>query len=168
MAVLDIALMGNPILRQKAQPVPTDDIKSKQFQQFLDDMIETACQKPEAGYLTAGLAAPQVNKSTRVFLIMKPGATSANPGFNVYINPEIEITTNELVTGFESCLSTPSIGGEVKRYSEIELKYQDRKEISHKEIFSGEFAVYIQHEYDHLEGILWIDKVTDTKTITYC
>lgn len=168
MAVLEIALMGKPVLRQVAEPVSADELKSKEFQNFIDDFIETACQTPEPGYMTVGLAAPQVFESKRFFVAALPGATAKNPKFEVYINPEIEYISNEVQIGIESCLSTPGLCGEVTRHKEVEITYTDRKGKKQKEKISGERATFVQHEFDHIEGVLWIDKVTDTKTISFC
>lgn len=168
MAVLDVALMGKPVLRQKAQLVPEDQIKTKETQQFIDDMLETVKQEPEEGFTYVGLAAPQVFQSQRIFVAYVPIGDVPKPQFEIFINPELEITTDQMKTGHESCISTPNLGGMVPRYTEVQIKYIDREGNKKRQKFSNEYAIYVQHEFDHLEGILWIDKVTDTKTIGYC
>jgi peptide deformylase len=68
----------------------------------------------------------------------------------------------------ESCLSTPGLCGEVKRYENIRLTYYDDNGEKQREKMNGEYAVFVQHELDHLNGVLWVDRVEDTKTISYC
>ncbi len=168
MAILDIKLMGEDVLREVAEPIPEDEIESQSTQELIDDMIETASQNPEHGFITAGLAAPQVGVSKRIFLIIAEGSTKKSPKFNVYINPELDFTTDELKDSNESCLSTPHLCGTVKRYTRVKITYYDREGNKQRETFAGDFAIYLQHENDHLDGVLWIDKVEDTKTISFC
>lgn len=168
MAVREIKLMGDKNLRRKAQNVPPDKIKSKEVQLLIDDLLETASQTPEDGFITAGLAAPQVNESVRIFLVMKEGSNRKKPDYVVYVNPQLEFTDQKMVESEESCLSTPGICGTVRRYDSLRVTYLDRDGNKQRKKFAGEQAIFIQHENDHLDGILWIDKVIDTKTISYC
>lgn len=160
--------MGSEKLRMKSKEVPKKEIQSDSVQNLIDDLIETAGQTPEDGFITAGLAAPQIGNLARIFLVMKDGSDKKDPEYEVYINPDIDVATGEMVDSEESCLSTPGLCGVVKRYKEIKVTYYDRKGDRIKKKVSGEQAIFIQHENDHLEGVLWIDKQMDTRMMSYC
>lgn len=160
--------MGESVLRQVAKPVPKKDIPTKEFQTFIDDMIETALQELEGGFTTVGLAAPQVFESKRIFLAISGDHKKSEPKYDVYINPEIEYIGEDQEVSSESCVSTPRLCGEVLRHKKVKVTYLDREGKKQKKKLDGFRAIVVQHEYDHLEGILWIDKVVDTKTIIYC
>ncbi|MCZ6803076.1 MAG: peptide deformylase [Proteobacteria bacterium] len=160
---LDIVNIGNPILRQVATEVAIEQIGSEEVQTFIDNLIET--MRFANG---AGLAAPQVSVPWRIFVI----EVKDNPRYpykpniplTVLINPQIEFLTEERFDNYEGCLSVPNLRGVVQRCPDINIKGYDRigkpVEISAKGITAGTF----QHEYDHLNGILFMDKVKDTKT----
>jgi peptide deformylase len=166
MAVSKIALAGDPVLRKVAKEVPVEEITGSEIQRLIEDLLDTVQDEPEEGFVNVGLSAPQISVSKRIFVIVKPGGGS-HPQFQEFINPEMEIISQELITREESCLSTPRLSGEVKRHRNIQLDYYDRNGEKHRDKLSGDWAVYAQHEIDHLNGALWLDKVTDTKTITY-
>jgi len=168
MAVKKIALMGESVLRQVAKSVPPKDITTKEIQTLIDDMVETALEELEGGFTTVGLAAPQVFESLRIFLAIAGDNKKDDRKYDVYINPEIEYVGEGQNASMESCVSTPRLCGEVRRYKKIKVAYLDREGKKQRKKLDGFRAVVVQHEYDHIEGILWIDKVTDTKTITYC
>jgi peptide deformylase len=168
MAVKDIVLMGDPKLRQKSKPISEEDIHTDDIQTLIDDMVETASQTPENGFITAGLAAPQVGEQKRLFLVIKDGSDKKEPQYEVYINPDIDIESGEVVDSEESCLSTPHLCGVVKRYKEIKISYLDREGKRQKKKVSGDQAIFMQHENDHLDGILWVDKQVDTRMMSYC
>lgn len=131
-------------------------------------MIETAKQNPEDGFITAGLAAPQIGEHKRVFLIIKEGSPKRHPEYSAYINPQLEFPTSEMVDSEESCLSTPGLCGVVKRYREVKLTYLDEQGARQRLKLTGEQAIFVQHENDHLDGVLWVDRVFDTKNLRYC
>jgi len=160
--------MGARILREVAKPITADAISSQETQKIIDDLTETARSTPDNGFITAGIAAPQVGESVRIFLAMKEGVDRKNPEYNVFINPELDFPTPELVESEESCLSTPGLKGVVMRYKDVKVKYFDRTGTKQKIKLTGDQAVFVQHEYDHLDGVLWIDKVVSTRTIVYC
>ncbi len=147
MALLKIHTYPDPILKQKAEPLTDFGVKE---QKLFDDMIETM-------YLEdgVGLAAPQVGVSKRI-LIASPNMKEGEE--YVIVNPEILSATGREI-GKEGCLSLPDIMGEVERAKKIRLRYQDRTgkfiEVEIKDFF----ARIIQHEMDHLDGILLIDRV---------
>ena len=168
MAIRDILVLGESILRQRSEPVPENEISSKPIQTLIDDMLETASQSPEGSFITAGLAAPQVGESLRIFLALKEGSKRNSPEYEIYINPELEFPSSELTESKESCLSTPGLCGIVRRYPEVHITYFDRDGNKQRQKLSDDHAIFVQHEYDHLDGILWIDNVVDTKSIRFC
>ena len=143
------------ILRGISKDVKEEDIKNPVFQEFLDNLIYTAQNtKTEKGWDTAGLAAVQVGKPVRVFCFLREGGT-----FDIMINPEIKEISNSTDIQTEACLSIPKITGNVRRLKKIKVTYLDRNGKKRKERFSSWEAREIQHEYDHLEGVLFTDKL---------
>ncbi len=166
MAILKIAQMGNPTLRRPADPVPVKSIKSPILQKFIDDMIETMRE-----YSGVGLAAPQVHESLRLVVI----EAQENPRYpqapmiplTVLINPEVEPLTDETEEDWEGCLSIPDIRGKVPRYREVRVRAHDREGKQLDLTVKDFFARVIQHEYDHLQGILFLDRMKNLETLTY-
>lgn len=156
---LTIAQLGNPILRQIAQPI--DLITDDRIQQLIDALIVTA----EAAQ-GVGIAAPQVSHSQRVFIVASspnaryPDAPQMSPV--AMINPRIISGSEKMVEGWEGCLSIPGLRGWVPRHETIELEYHTRDGVLHSQTWSGFVARIIQHELDHLNGILFIDRVLST------
>lgn len=144
-------------LRKISKNVEREDIKEASFQSFLDNLIYTAQNtETEEGYRVAGLAAVQVGKDIRVFCILKE-----NDEFEVMINPEIQILKDTQLIATEACLSIPKIQGDVARFRKIRVSYLDREGKRKKEKFTDWESREIQHEFDHLEGILFTDKLVD-------
>jgi peptide deformylase len=166
MAILKIAQMGNPVLRRKADPVPVKSIKSPVLQTFIDNLIRTMRE-----HNGVGLAAPQVHESIRVLVI----EAQENPRYpeapdiplTVLINPVVEPTGEETEEGWEGCLSIPDIRGKVPRHREVRVRAYDLEgkplDFSTKDFF----ARVIQHEVDHLNGILFLDRMPTLDTLTY-
>lgn len=159
MAVLPVAKVGNPVLRKVAEPVDPAEINSRAFQQFLDDMLETMHE--EEGI---GLAAPQVSRSQQVVVMECPGEN----GFpqTVLINPAIVYYGPHQAEMWEGCLSVDGLRGKVTRPSMVRVRALDRKGASVEFDASGLYAVCIQHELDHLNGKLFLDRMTDLSTLT--
>ena len=165
MGILDVVPIGEPVLRAVAQPVTDDELATPGFQRFLDDLVET--MRAAHG---AGLAAPQVGISRRVFCV----EVHANPRYpykpeldlRVLINPEVRPLTSETFPSYEGCLSVPDLRGLLSRHCEIEVSYTDREGHGVVEQFRGLSAWTFQHEQDHLDGILFVDRVEDTRTLT--
>ena len=165
MAVLEIAKMGNPVLRLRAKEVAPKEISSPETQRLIDDMIDT--MRAASG---AGIAAPQVSISKRIVLV----EVGRNPRYpdaphiplTVLINPKIEPLTDVREPGWEGCLSVDNLRGIVSRPLKIHVEFLDRDGKSHDMIAEGFFARAIQHECDHLDGVLYIDRVDDTRTLT--
>jgi peptide deformylase len=156
MAILRIARMGHPVLRQVAEPVPPERIPDPGFQALIDDMLETL-----RDYEGAGLAAPQVHVSVRlVVLFLDPEAEPV-----VLINPEITFLSQNMLRSYEGCLSVPDLRAAVNRVGNVRVDALDR----HGELVNLELegfpAVAVQHECDHLDGLLYIDRC-DLRTLT--
>lgn len=146
------------ILRKVSKEVSKEEILTIEFQLFLDDLILTAQKvKTQEGYSAAGLASIQVGIDKRVFCILKEESGE----FEIMINPEIKVLKNDKVEDIEGCLSVPNKEGRVSRYKKIKVKYQDRSGKIKKAVYRNQEAREIQHEYDHLQGILFTDKLVD-------
>jgi peptide deformylase len=162
MSILKVARMGHPVLRQKARALEKHDLRSPALQQLIDDMIDTMRE-----YSGVGLAAPQVHESVRLFVAHLGPDGRGDGAPIVLINPEIERVGDEIVDGWEGCLSVPDIRGQVPRALAIEVRAFDRhgKRI---EIAAREFpARVIQHETDHLDGVLFFDRMRALESLTY-
>lgn len=145
------------ILRAKSVAVKKEDIKTEEFQKFLDDLLNTVENTDmEEGFMAAGLAAPQVGKNIRVFAKL----LSKNK-FKIYINPKIDILKTTQSKEMEACLSIPDAQGFVSRFNDIKVTYLDRKGNKKREKAYDWDAREILHENDHLDGILFTDKLTD-------
>jgi peptide deformylase len=160
-----VADVGHPILREWAQPVAPEQLESPEMEALIDDLIDTMryCHG-------AGLAAPQVMDSRRVVVI----EVHANPRYpykpdiplTVLVNPEIEALSEETFANNEGCLSVPGLRGITHRLVEIGVRALDRRgEVVEQEI-RGLSAVTFQHEVDHLNGTLFVDRVIDPSTFT--
>ncbi len=166
MAILKVARMGHPILREVAKEVPRAEIETPAFQQFVDDLIETMRE-----YDGAGLAAPQVHVSKRVVVM----ELSHNPRYpdapqlplSVVVNPRITLLCEQRVDVVEGCLSVPDLRGVVPRILQVELEALDRRGEPVRERFENFPAAVVQHECDHLDGVLYLDRVEDTRTLGF-
>jgi peptide deformylase len=162
MSILKVARMGHPVLRQRARPIEPKELKTVALQKLIDDMIETMDE-----YSGVGLAAPQVHESVRIFVAhLDPEGRGGGEAVPV-VNPEIEVIGNEAIEGWEGCLSIPDIRGRVPRAAQIRVSALDRhgKRI---EINAKDFpARVVQHETDHLNGILFFDRMRSFETLTF-
>ncbi|MFB2936909.1 peptide deformylase [Aerosakkonemataceae cyanobacterium BLCC-F154] len=160
--ILQISQLGNPILRQQAQPI--HDVQDERIQKLIDDLIATAVA--ENG---VGIAAPQVARSYRLFIVASrptlryPNAPSMS--HTPMINPRIIGHSTEVVKDWEGCLSVPGIRGLVPRYQTIEVEYTTRDGKLEKQELTDFVARIFQHEYDHLEGMVFLDRLETTKDI---
>ena len=163
MTVRPILSIGHPTLRQRAVEVAPETIASAPVQALIDDLIET--MRDVNG---AGLAANQIDEPTRIVVM----EVTSNPRYpykpplplTVAINPIIEPLDDEMVEINEGCLSVP-MRGNVHRYVNIRVRYLDRDGVEHDEIKRGLTAGTWQHECDHLDGKLFVDRVQDTSTL---
>lgn len=166
MAILKVARLGHPVLRQVAQPVPLGDIQSAQTQRLIDDMIETMLE-----YDGAGLAANQVHVLKQIAVIEVQG----NPRYpdapsiplTVLINPVVTPLTEEMEDGWEGCLSVPDMRGMVPRYTSVGLECYDRGGQRVSLVAKEFFARVIQHETDHLNGRVYLDRMRDLSTLSH-
>ncbi len=163
MAILNIAMIGNPILRERSADVSSAELASPEMQQLIDDMIDT--MRDANG---AGIAANQVSVPKRIAVV----EVNNNPRYpykpkvplTVLVNPVIEPIGGETVVVNEGCLSVP-LRGDVKRFVDIRLTYTDRNGHIHESEIRGLTAATMQHECDHLDGTLFIDRVDDPRTL---
>lgn len=160
--LLRIAQMGNPVLRQAAKPVPVGEIKDKTFQLLIDSMISTL--REEGGI---GLAGPQVYALRRVFIVeISPERDDKGTPLHVFINPEIIHFSADIVDDWEGCLSIPDLRGMVPRSNTVVVRAYDKKGKPFELEASGLFARVVQHELDHLDGTLFLDRMRDMQTLT--
>jgi peptide deformylase len=159
MAVLPIAKLGNPVLRKVAVPVDTRDIRTKEFQQFIDDMFATMMEEPGIG-----LAAPQVSRSIQLVVMGCEG----EGGFptTTLINPTIVYYGPQQVENWEGCLSVDGLRGKVTRPSVVRVQglARDGKPVDIEA--DGLYSVCIQHEIDHLLGKVFLDRMTDLSSLS--
>jgi peptide deformylase len=160
MALLKIARMGNPVLFQRCEPVP--DPGAPEIRRLVADMIETMEDAPGVG-----LAAPQVHVPLRLFVFRIPGERgSEDPedvvvGNSVLINPEVALLSDDRVLRWEGCLSIPGLRAAVPRAPRVRYRGVDCDGRATERTVSGFHAGVIQHEYDHLDGILYTMRLTD-------
>ena len=163
--MLEIVEVGDPVLRERAREVTAAELASPEIQKLIDELIET--KRAANG---AGLAAPQVGESVRIAIAeVEPD----NPRYpykppiplTVFANPVIEPLDDELAMINEGCLSVPSLRGEVPRHLSIAVRYLDRDGVEHEEVKRGLTAGTFQHEVDHLDGVLFLDRA-DPRTLT--
>lgn len=169
MSILKVAHLGHPVLRQVAEPVAKANLLSATTQQFIDDLIETVHE-----YDGVGLAAPQVHVSQRIFVVEilpdNPRYTERNdegPLRLVMINPSLKFPGAEKASGWEGCLSLPNIRGLVPRYTQVQVTAWDRQGNSQSWSLQGFAAIVVQHENDHLDGILYPDRMSDLRSLTF-
>jgi peptide deformylase len=165
--VLPIRELGDPVLRRPAREVDPDELASESVQRLIDDMIET--KRAAHG---AGLAAPQVGESLRIAIAeVEPD----NPRYpykppiplTVFVNPALEPLDDEIVAINEGCLSIPNLRGELDRHVNVRVRYLDRDGVAHDEVKRGLTAGTFQHEVDHLDGILFVDRADPATLSTW-
>jgi peptide deformylase len=164
MSILKVARMGHPVLRQKARAIDRSQIRNPVVQKLIDDMIETMVE-----YHGVGLAAPQVHEDLRLFVANldhdEAGESASKP--IAIINPEITPVGSEIDEDWEGCLSIPDIRGRVPRAAEITLRAWDR-DGERLELHARHYpARVIQHETDHLDGILFFDRMRSFDSLTF-
>jgi peptide deformylase len=164
MSILKVARMGHPVLRRRARAVEPAAIRSPAFQKLVDDMIETMHE-----YQGIGLAAPQVHESLRLFVAGIEGDEDRLPLVTI-VNPEITpigSTTVDEWEGWEGCLSIPDVRGRVPRAREIRLRAFDRHGKRLDMTLRDFPARVMQHEFDHLDGVLFLDRMSTFESLTF-
>jgi peptide deformylase len=167
MSILKIARMGHPVLRAPARPLEPAEVTSARIQKLIDDMVETMQE-----YRGIGLAAPQVHECVRLFLA---GIEHGDPEgdeepeleFVPLINAEVTPVGRETVEDWEGCLSIPEMRGRVPRAREVKVRALDRRGKPIELRASDYPARVIQHEADHVDGVLFLDRMTSFETLTY-
>lgn len=164
MAVREIVTIGDPVLRTRARDVTHDELRSPQVQRLIDDLIET--KRAANG---AGLAANQVGETLRIAVAEVQGTNPRYPykppiPLTVMVNPTIEPLDDELMAINEGCLSVPGLRGYLERHAGVQVRYLDREGNEHEEAERGLTAGTFQHEADHLDGVLFVDRA-DPRTL---
>jgi peptide deformylase len=170
MSILKVARMGHPALRAKADPIDPAAIKSAEVQQLIDDMFETMRE-----YQGVGLAAPQIHVGLRLFVAGFPASRRDSDEEDdeervplmALINPEITPVGSATEEDWEGCLSIPDIRGKVPRAREIQVRAYDRRGRRIDIRAKGFTARVIQHESDHLDGVLFFDRMKSFETVTF-
>jgi peptide deformylase len=154
--------MGHPVLRERARPLDKSELRDPLFQKLVDDMIETMHE-----YHGVGLAAPQIHEGLRLFVALLDEDPDEKSEATAIINPEIIPNGSDTQEGWEGCLSIPDIRGMVPRFKDITVAALDRhgKPV---ELQLKDFAARVaQHETDHLDGVLFFDRMTSMQSLTY-
>ena len=165
MAVREILHVGNPLLRERSREITREELAAAETQQLIDDLIDTMHAANGAG-----IAAPQVGELVRIATI----EVTNNPRYpykppiplTVVVNPVIEPLDDEQVDINEGCLSVPNMRGNVMRFVNVRVRFWDRDGSEHDEVWRGLSAGTFQHECDHLDGLLFLDRVHDTRSLT--
>ncbi|HUP61251.1 MAG TPA: peptide deformylase [Thermoanaerobaculia bacterium] len=167
MSILKVARLGHPVLRQKASDVEIKDIKAGKFRALIDDMVETM-----HAYEGVGLAGPQVHQSLRVFVFevhekvaKRRGVKQVGAG--AIFNATYEILGTDRITDWEGCLSVPFLGGETPRAQKIRIRGCDHDGDAIDLEVEDFTARIFQHEIDHTEGHVYLDRMADLKTLGY-
>lgn len=157
MMIYPVTVFGDPILRKQAESITSD---FKDLKGFIENMFETMYNSDGVG-----LAAPQVGQSIRIFVIDSIiDDENEVPGIKrAFINPEIVEVFGDEWSMNEGCLSLPEIREDIVRPESVRIKYHDENFVEHDEIYTGFISRVIQHEYDHLEGILFVDYLNPLK-----
>jgi peptide deformylase len=164
MSILKVARMGHPVLRARARAIERSELKTPVVQKLIDDMIETMAE-----YRGVGLAAPQVYQGIRLFVAQLDMSEDedAKPETVAIVNPEITPVGTEIVEDWEGCLSIPDIRGRVARPREIKIRALDRRG-NRLELRAYDYSArVIQHETDHLDGVLFFDRMKSFETLTF-
>jgi peptide deformylase len=164
MSILKVARMGHPVLRQVARKIDPAEVKSPAFQKLVDDMIETMRE-----YDGIGLASPQVHESVRLAIIGIEEGRGEDRSMRVLpvINPEITPVGRSTAEDWEGCLSLPKLRGRVTRPDRVQVKALDRRGNRIEFDLEGYPARVAQHEIDHLDGVLFIDRMKSFETLCY-
>ena len=166
MSILKVTRLGHPVLRQVTQNVSPRELESPALQKLIDDMIETMKE-----YDGVGLAADQVHESKQIAVL----EVADNPRYpqkpnvplTVLINPKITPLSEEMEEDWEGCLSVPDLRGRVPRYKSIRVQAWDRSGNELDFVAEDFHARVIQHEFDHLHGQVYLDRMRDLSTLTF-
>ena len=161
MSILKVARMGHPVLRSRARALDPSEVRAAVMQKFIDDMMDTMLE-----YEGIGLAAPQVHEGVRLFVA---GIDDGEGKLRVipFVNPVITPLSEARVEDWEGCLSIPDIRGRVPRFKHVRIEALDRKGKPFQLELEDFPARVVQHETDHLDGVLFFDRMAKFDTLTY-
>ncbi len=167
MAVRKIIRMGHPTLRRAARPLTSDDLRNPETARLVKDMVDTL---HDSGGI--GLAAPQIDESLRLAIIQIPGGPSRygdieSMPLTVFVNPRVEVVDPQARGYWEGCLSVPGMRGFVERPQFVRVSYQDLTGAAHELELKDFLATVFQHEFDHLDGVLYIDRMDDPTKLVF-
>jgi len=165
MAVRALLRLGHPVLRRVARPLDPAEARSPETRRLVDDMVDTL---RAAGGI--GLAAPQIGESVRLAIIEIPGGATRYGELEpmpltVFVNPEIEVLDDATRGYWEGCLSVPGLRGYVERPQRVRVRFHDLDGQAHAFELAGFAATVFQHEFDHLDGRLYVDLVEPRKLV---
>src|SRR5436190_16412458 len=165
MSILKVSRLGHPVLREKSRPLTSSFLAKSSTQTLIDNMIETMYE-----YHGVGLAAPQIHESLLLAVIESQGERGQIP-LTVLVNPVVTVLGENPDAGkvedWEGCLSIPELRGRVPRYRKLKVEALDRRGAKMKFVAEGFFARVVQHEYDHLMGHVYLDRMKDFQTLTH-
>src|SRR2546425_743995 len=161
MSILKVCRLGHPVLRVESQRVTKEGLSSPAIQTLIDNMMQTMVE-----YNGVGLAAPQVHESLAIAVIESHGPRGDIP-MTVLINPDVTVLDEELLEDWEGCLSIPDLRGRVPRWRRLRVDALDRHGNRFELTAEGFAARVIQHEFDHLMGKVYIDRMRDFKTLAH-
>lgn len=164
--ILKVARMGHPVLRQRAREASVDEVASGALQSLIRDMFDTMDE-----YEGVGLAAPQVHVPLRMIVLEVPAGLRDPDDPPIpriaMINPVVEPLTSETMANWEGCLSIPDLIGLVARPRTVRATWLDPEGKPHEQVFEGFPAAAVQHEADHLDGVLYPERIQDLKTLQF-
>jgi peptide deformylase len=161
MSILKVSRLGHPVLRKQTRRVAKEALASPAIQTLIDNMIETMVE-----YYGVGLAANQVHESLAIAVIESHGARGNIP-MTVLVNPDVTILDEERVEDWEGCLSIPDLRGRVPRHRKLRVDALDRHGNKLQFVAEDFFARVVQHEFDHLMGGVYLDRMRDFQTLTH-
>jgi peptide deformylase len=161
MSILKVCRLGHPVLRMESRRVSPEALASPAIQTLIDNMMETMVE-----YYGVGLAAPQVHESLAIAVIESHSDRGEIP-MTVLVNPDVTVLDEELIEDWEGCLSIPDFRGRVPRWRKLRVEALDWKGKKIQITAEGFFARVIQHEFDHLMGRVYLDRMRDLKTLTH-
>lgn len=167
MSIRKVMRMGHPVLRQPARDLDPTELSTPAFTRLLDEMRDTLHE-----YGGIGLAAPQIAEPLRLAIVELPGGPSRygqlpRIPLTVFVNPRITVLDDTTAGYWEGCLSVPGLRGYVERPQHIRIDYLDRDGAACSMTLSGFPATVAQHEFDHLDGVLYVDRLTDTTRLAF-
>lgn len=159
--------MGHPLLREAARPLTPAEIGSSATAHLVADMVDTL-----EDYGGIGLAAPQIAEPLRLAIIRIAGGPTrygelAPLPLTVFVNPVIEVLDSSTAGHWEGCLSVPGLRGFVERPQHLRVRYTTLEGEDREREFRGFHATVVQHEFDHLDGVLFVDRVADTRQLSF-